>query len=359
MSAPLPTFTNLSQGSGLIKNKDHEPFQEEAIGELGSLISDRGFYLSALGISWSLIITGMWGLLANSLVIATYIKLGFSESINISYFALGISDTGVLVTTMWGAICITLEFMEVDLPFRAMEISSPTSYWPGEGFEKTTSCITAYIALERCLCILFPLHVKTIVTRGKTSIVVVTIFVLVYCPSNLCFIFRIFHWDFDPARNRSVLSNSWSVSGNTVYLVLEVYYGYVVHFTSLLVMWTSSVFLAIALRRTIQSSKTSLGLNSGNVGFVRNKRVMKTVLSIAAAYLVFSTPRVISNAISQAFGEFTGLGQYSKLYTISIFAGVQLSLFNSSVNLVIYMTISSKFREIVWEILGFQFTKKK
>ena len=140
------------------------------------LLSEKDFYLTTLSLSFLLIIFSSLGILSNALVLAAYLKIGFLESINISYFALGISDIGVLGTTLWGAILNVLEFLEVNLPFYALEISSPTMYFPGEGFEKTTSCITAYISLERCLCVLFPLHVKTFVTRKKTRIIIAIIF---------------------------------------------------------------------------------------------------------------------------------------------------------------------------------------
>ena len=111
--------------------------------------------------------------------------MGLGESINISFFGMGISDLGLTVTMSWGGILNLLILTETRLPFDAYDVSTLTMYWPSEGSEKTTTCITAYIAVERLMCVVFPLHVKKFVTRRKTVIVLGLIFLFVFGPTNL------------------------------------------------------------------------------------------------------------------------------------------------------------------------------
>ena len=317
-------------------------------------LSGRDFYLSVVSLSFSLIITGVWGIVANSLVMATYLRIGFSESINISYFALSVSDTGVLVTAVWGALLNLLELFRADIPFRAMQISSPTMYWPAEGFEKTTSCITAYIALERCLSVLFPLHVKRFVTKRKTSAVIATLFAVVCFPASLGgIVISFYKWVWDPVRNKSILTSGLHPDPRLriVYRVMHMYFSNVVHFIALIVIWITSIFLAIAMKQNIKSRLENFGQNSKNATQDRNERVIKTVLLIATAYLVFSTPRVVVNIASTTYQGFQLEGPYRRTYLVLIIVGVQLSLFNSSINLFIYMKMSSRFREIVRKLL--------
>ena len=63
---------------------------------LNQYVSGAMVFVSVLGMT---LMTG------NILIIATLAKIGFSEIINISYFALGISDAPCLPFITWHAIC--------------------------------------------------------------------------------------------------------------------------------------------------------------------------------------------------------------------------------------------------------------
>ena len=349
---PEPCF-NCNLETSLNSSRDVETTQD-TISVFRPLLSVKDFYVSVLILSCVLIVSSCIGLPSNVLVLVAYYKIGFVDSINISYFALGVSDIGVIGTTVWGAILNFFDILEVDLPFHALELSSPTMYWPGEGFEKTTSCITAYIALERCLCVLFPLHVKRFVTRGKSTVVVTLIFILVFVPSNLSFLFHTFAWRFDPAKNRTVLRVD-AASHYYLQILREataVYISSLVHFTALIFICTCSIFLTVALKQNEKSRETILGRVTANTNQTRNNRVVKTVLLISGAYLAFSTPRVMVNILQIIYPEtFSVRGRNSRIYLMSIIVGVQLSLCNSSVNVFIYIYMSSKFRETIKQTL--------
>ena len=102
--------------------------RQDGITTFRPLLSANDFYWSIVTLSYALIITSCLGIVSNILVLTAFLKIGFSESINISFFALGISDIGVLGTVLWGAILNILEFLEVDIPFHALQLSSPTMY---------------------------------------------------------------------------------------------------------------------------------------------------------------------------------------------------------------------------------------
>ncbi|GFR63984.1 chemosensory receptor B [Elysia marginata] len=359
--APSPCVNCLDRHS-LNLSREIETMQDTVI-FLRPWMSARTFFFTAQALSWILIITSNIGMVANALVLTTYWKIGFTESINVSYFALGISDIGVLGASLWGAILNILDFLQVDLPFYPYEISSLTMYWPTEGFEKTTSCITAYIAFERCLCVLFPLHVKRFMSRKKTTIIVGTIFALVFGPTNLPYVYYKFEWRIDFRTNKSMLGIIGRSRSPVLFYLLEmlgIYINSVVHFTALIIIWICSAFLAVTLKRNVKERETNFGKESKkfNVSQARNKRVIKTVLMIASAYLIFSTPKVILNILSDIYDRHFALGEvYARTYMTSIIVGVQLSLFNSSVNLFIYVYTSSKFRETIQSLIHSQSPK--
>ncbi|KAK0056412.1 allatostatin-A receptor, partial [Biomphalaria pfeifferi] len=70
---------------------------------------------------------------------------------------LAVSDVGMLGTLVWLNLCFNPLFHNLDLPFDSVEIQYLTAGWPHVVFTQITSWITAFITLERCLCIALPL----------------------------------------------------------------------------------------------------------------------------------------------------------------------------------------------------------
>ena len=329
MNATYFSFLNCTYGTTQNCSRDTGASQD-GIKAFKPLLSSKEFYWSIVTLSFALIVTCCLGIVSNILVLITFLKIGFSESINISFFALGLSDIGVLGTILWGATLNILEFMEVDVPFHALELSTPTMFWPSEGFEKTTSCITAYISLERCLCVLFPLHVKRFVTPRITRVVLMMIFALVFVPTNLGYLIYSFEITFDTARNKTMLFIGVKQKPlfQMLWLVLTIYITSVVHFAALISVWICSIFLVVTLKRNEETRESKLGQVATNVSQIRNKRVIKTVLLVAIAYLVFSTPKVTVNIVSTIFESLLGTqNNYFRTYMISIVVGTQVNYY--------------------------------
>ena len=73
-------------------------------------------------ISCTMICMALFGLPGTILIIIIYTKMGFTESINISYCGLGISDFLCVVFAIWNAICFIPAFSKWDVPFVPTEI---------------------------------------------------------------------------------------------------------------------------------------------------------------------------------------------------------------------------------------------
>ncbi|CAG5114702.1 unnamed protein product, partial [Candidula unifasciata] len=99
----------------------------------------------------------IFGTVTNIINSVCFIKQGFKDPINVTLIGLSISDLGCLVTLIWLNICFTPSFQQADLPFDPTGILYLTAGWPHVIFTRVTSWITAFITLERCLCIALPL----------------------------------------------------------------------------------------------------------------------------------------------------------------------------------------------------------
>ncbi|CAG5123819.1 unnamed protein product, partial [Candidula unifasciata] len=86
------------------------------------------------------------GLIVNILNIIIFIRQGFKESVNVSLFLLTISDLGSLVFVFF--------------------------------LNLVTTGTTAWIAMERCLCIITPLKVKSLITSRRTVVFVCVLYLI-------------------------------------------------------------------------------------------------------------------------------------------------------------------------------------
>ncbi|RUS68685.1 hypothetical protein EGW08_023553, partial [Elysia chlorotica] len=153
-SAPVLTITALVYGLGTSSSPSYD-------------IPEWLFSYLTEFISYTMVTVTFFGLIGNTIIIITLVKIGFVTPINISFFALCISDCLCIVSIAWSAICNIPALAESDLPFKTKEVAKPTGGTKSNIFWKT-AWITAFISLERCICVVFPLKIKKIVSPGKT-----------------------------------------------------------------------------------------------------------------------------------------------------------------------------------------------
>ena len=93
----------------------------------GTDIPDRTFSLLMEYSSYQMIFMAAFGLAGNILVIITYSKIGFSESIIKSYCTLGVSDILYTVFLTWNAICFIPAYSGTDVQLKPSVMVVPTT----------------------------------------------------------------------------------------------------------------------------------------------------------------------------------------------------------------------------------------
>ncbi|GFO30999.1 chemosensory receptor b [Plakobranchus ocellatus] len=270
------------------------------------LISTKTYITLIAFFSYTILIVGIFGAVSNILIIVTYAKIGFSETINISYLALGISDLGAVMTRIWGAMTFVFAITNTNLPFDPTEIAIVTAFWPGQGFEKTSAFVTAFIAFERCLCVQFPLHVKRMVTKKRTVFILITTFTLVLGAQNLVHLVFSVQSIYSTAQNKTIvgLVELPGVARHILLRILFAFYGTFLHFTAMFTVWICTIFLAVALTKSAKTRDKSLCPSSTKQDKKKKQHVIKTVFLLATTYLAFSTPTAVTLLVPHFETEF-------------------------------------------------------
>ena len=313
--------------------------------------------------SYVMICVAIFGFAGNILTIITYSKIGFLESINISYFALGVSDLLCTTFLSWNAICYVPAFTKSPVvPFIPKELGVPTGGYPSALFLKTTAWITAFISLERCLCVVFPFKNKTIVRRSRTITAIAIIYGLTVIPiGGAIFFMYAFELRFDGARNRTLLRSSYinTPLANAFSGFDFIYKLVLMNFAPFFIILLCAIILAIKLNQSAtwrreKSSQTAVSSVGSQVKdekaerkYSKDLRVAKTVLAIAIAFLFPGTINTVKYILAITWPAFHPARDFGYAYRFMSRMEFLLSLVNSSVNFIIYYKMGTKFRATV------------
>ena len=218
--------------------------------------------------------------------------MGYADGTNISLTALAISDLGVAITTIGSVLGVFLPFLP-NMPFTT-SIFLIFSANPHVDFVRTSALITTYISVERYLCVLFPLKIKSIITPRRTLIAMVMSFTAIICTFPLVVLRSPIHWKFFPALNRSLLTISRSTDPHitSLYGGDRVYKNAVVPIFTFSTVLSATNLLALSLRRNKAWRDANKSQPTGSKATRENKelRAIKMVMSIAIVFIICSVP---------------------------------------------------------------------
>ncbi|GFO43608.1 chemosensory receptor a [Plakobranchus ocellatus] len=311
-------------------------------------------------------------IISNSLSIAVFVRLGFSEPSNISLVALAASDLACVVLSVWSGLCFFLSSMGVRLPFDSTNVSYLTGSAPWAFIGRTVAWITAFISFERCLCILVPLKVKKLITSKSTLTAMIIIFIFTFCPCISAFIRNRFTWVFYPYLNATILDvvpveNEYIIQIDYIIIVIC---GFIQPLLAFLIVLICTIFLIVQLRKlsswkkSVTSAKSQWqhkpGVNPASNSppaqdrySNKEERLVRMVVAIAVIFIVSYIPTCVMLLCSFIFDEFFYFGIYRRMYIV---CGILTSLaqkVSGGVNILIYYYMASKFRSALRCLLRF------
>ncbi|XP_012946978.1 uncharacterized protein LOC106014239 [Aplysia californica] len=302
------------------------------------------FYVAATGtISFS-------GIIFNIINIIVFLKQGLKDSVNITLFSMAISDTGSLMGLFYVSISFNPWLVNADLPFDPLDLQHLAGGWVHILFARITSWITAFVTFERCLCIALPLKVKNIITPRRTIVVVVSIYL-----TMLAFVAPVYYSTrlgpkFFPEKNKTMIGLLYVLNGPSiekVSLALNVLAQFGAFFAVIIctVILVHNLLLKSKWRQSTSSSAKQESLSQ------RDKKVVKIVLLISTIFIFCFFPGAVSFIAMSTVNGFNVNGRYHNIFllTWSMFKTLQAT--NSTVNIFIYYNMSSKYKEILDEML--------
>ncbi|GFO10340.1 peptide receptor gpcr [Plakobranchus ocellatus] len=312
-------------------------------------------------IIWSMFGIGIFGVISNILIILVYMRLGVSETTNASFLALAVSDLLTVLSVIWIAICdtplIKLLLNRLLVVTDRQDFKLLTGIRPHFAFSKTTALITAWISTERCLCVIFPMKVKLIITRTVNTVVFVLIFIIACSPAMVSYNTLRYERREDPLGNQTRLFLFISNTGKVITpqnMLVRLLYNVAFPVFSWVVVIVNTTFLIIKLKQSANWRKQHLNFPTTSATqrtTLRTNRVTKTAVVVASIFIVCTLPISLTFFAWEYLPKLSPTGEFRNVATLGATLAFFLSEVNSSVNIIVFTIMGAKFRSALLQIV--------
>ncbi|RUS72597.1 hypothetical protein EGW08_019632 [Elysia chlorotica] len=319
------------------------------------------------------------GLVSNLVNMRTFIRMGVTKDpMTLAFFLLSISDMGVSCSSlvMWVSLYVyCFEMTEMFKFFRYAPTSAnrngPVVYSEVDPigvsifafnvitvFNVTTVLITVYLAVVRFLCVARPLHFRSIISTRRTLAAILFFFLLsimtripvlahMGMPVTFDPVFKVYRPALWLHPNRENIKNiMWTIfdMGLTT--------GAQVVLSVCVVLMARKLRAANEFRNSASvASKPGVGddsVSSTPTPNLNNKdaRIIQQLVLISSIFIVCNIPRLTRNFSTLIAPEFDIGGRYQPLYYVTGSVTNVFDAVNSSVNVFVYYTYNSKFRQL-------------
>uniref|UniRef100_A0A2C9KBT4 G-protein coupled receptors family 1 profile domain-containing protein n=1 Tax=Biomphalaria glabrata TaxID=6526 RepID=A0A2C9KBT4_BIOGL len=346
------------------------------------------------------------GIFGNIINIVVFFTQGLRTTVNISFFSLAISDLCNLITIAWFSICVNPYLnADPDLIIFPPEFQHLTAGFPHACFARITAWITVFMTVERCLCITFPFKIKEMITPKRTVITIICIYLFVIaamipeylaCSERSSPISLVDQWGKGLRTTVNISFFSLAIS-DLCNLITIAWFSICVnpylnadpdliifppefqHLTAgfphacfaRITAWITVfmtversviIFTTVLVVKLNQKSqwrqKSTFDSAQSETISRRDRSTMKTVILIASVLIINFSPTVAFFTGVFIVPEFSITGRQRNLFLVSAAFCFIFDTLNSSVTIISYYTMSSKYRQTFHELLSCCLRKK-
>lgn len=314
------------------------------------------------------------GVTSNIMNITVYWKQGIRDSVKITFIALSMWDLNIcLMSGLSSASYI------IDIYFPSPDFSIISIQYVYFGYTRgfmfvLSTLVTVYLSIERSICIMLPFKVKYIFSASRVVLVNVIIVVFglaCYCPAWAT---QGVQWVFYPRINRTRLVLWLSHNRRDVDLFVDTFSGMVLPLVAQLLITVSAVFMIHGVRKSAKfrnqsndvetpgtSCSNSVGISPSSKLHTHTKamtmtskdiRLTKVVVLITIIFFACNLP-VFVVAFLRLLIPDLDIGKpqqnlYAVVYAFVYFCGIV----NSSVNIIVYYNVGTRYRHEFLRLLG-------
>lgn len=342
-----------------------------------SLVSDAQYIsvMESCAIVWTVL--SVLGIISNIINIRTFIAMGLTDGITVSFLALAIFDLTYLVCSLSLGISVAFSVFEQKSITRFQIDPYGISIFSGSVMiliNETNVLTTTFLAVARCMCVAKPLQFKNTFTRKRAIIFMVgfAVFAVVtYSPilANMGMRHK-FEKLLNKTRPALWVSPVRESIKEIIWIINEMFLPFVTQFIIIIcvIVMSRSLRAASKFRQSsVAMTEKTFDKHEKNLNLVTNDmdseltetnissdkltgkdlRVIQQVVLISVVYIVCNTPKILISIVTTLEPEFTIGKGYTKLYLCVNGMRMHFEIVNSAVNLIIYYKFNTKFRTVL------------
>ncbi|KAK0051135.1 thyrotropin-releasing hormone receptor [Biomphalaria pfeifferi] len=292
----------------------------------------------------------VFGIAGNCLNITVFLRQGLRKSVNLSLFAMSLSDLIGLIFQVWHNFCMNPYLALADLPVDFMDLQELTAGYPNVAMTRITSWITMYITAERCLSVLTPFRVGILVTFERSLVI------LILCYSiNLAFLvpqyaFDYFSYSFIPGLNKTILGISVRWNDELLVYVLNISH---INLSTIsivfVIMNTAILVVSLSWKSKWRHSAMSNQIQQKALSS-RDKKIVMLVIMVATVLIVCYSPAVTCTFLEIFLPSFGFYAKQKNVYHVAWSFCFLFNSINASINVIVYYKMSSNYRTTLQEM---------
>ncbi|KAK7012089.1 P2Y purinoceptor 2 [Biomphalaria glabrata] len=303
------------------------------------------------------------GMLSNLINITVFVKLGLKERVNFTLFWLSTTD---LVLAVFHAAMTRGFIGDAELgPISVDGTAFINFLWIIKALCKDLSSgLTMFISIERCLCVIRPIHFHSsfIARHGKLIVTVILVFFITYYSP------LVFSFSFVKDTNSTLFYETWT----DFYIEYDRFnYYFLGFFLCVFAPFLVLVCSVLMFRGLQQSSRVRRALaiehqidhsHSGSVMTTKERRVVKMVFVLAILYMITSFPLIAALVIYDYFDTFyseANLIETRNLILLTEMVTFYIGTSYGSFSILVYYYFNANFRTQFRIIFSFTLFKMR
>lgn len=303
-------------------------------------VSVINFVCNCIGVN----VVSVVGIIGNTINILVLFRHGFKDSTNILLFSLSISDLSLVIVLPAARIhCLVSQFDQA-LALSIQRTASVAILTIHRFILFSSLYHVGVISLERFVAIFFPFHVSRVFTAHRVKVIVICIYLVNF--SILAPWFGAFHFRIgtDPTNNKTVpyalMTEFFAKNVKQMNL-----YSVVTNFMSIIINFAIVTFccLAIVLKLFLNTVKRArlFGHITSVKALVKNAKVSKMLLTLCLIFYLMFFPTTALD-LYLYFTIHVDL-LVDRRYAVAQYISHLVYSINSSINFLIYVTMSRKY----------------
>ncbi|KAL8618733.1 hypothetical protein ACOMHN_015144 [Nucella lapillus] len=224
------------------------------------------------------------------------------------------------------------------------------------GFLYSSGCLTALIALERCVCVVLPLKAASLLRTRTMAALIAGIVGLIQLAAVLYPLQLEVGSRVDPKTGRTTFflsASDFHARYKVLYTIVEdIVLMVMIPFGTFIVVVISTIVTVLELN--LRSRWRQLMSSGQDSAKQRQVKLVKMLVVVSCIYIVTAAPNVALGLARSLVPEFRHTRRYANIFLASHLMYLILAMTNSSINFFVYVTMSSKFRGQLTTMFGYK-----